>query len=110
MASVERGDLIMINFDPTKGVEQAGHRPALVISRKVFNEATGLTFICPITSQQKNYPFEVSLGEDLPIHGVVLTDQLKSLDLDSRTFDVRGSVPESIITEVQQKLNKIINE
>lgn len=85
---LDRGDLIVLNFNPQAGHEQAGRRNAIVLSPKAFNEATGFVAVCPITNQKKGYPFEVDLPEEgislgdngFPITGVVLTDQVKSLD------------------------------
>lgn len=88
-----RGDLIWLDFDPQAGREQAGRRPAIVISETAFNELTGFAVVCPITNQSKDYAFEVSLPEELAFTGVVLTDQFKSLDVRKRKIKVAGSVP-----------------
>ncbi|WLR42042.1 type II toxin-antitoxin system PemK/MazF family toxin [Bacillus carboniphilus] len=91
----ERGDLIVLNFNPQAGHEQAGRRNAIVLSPKEFNEATGFIVVCPITNQKKGYPFEVNLPnggipfeEGFPITGVILTDQIKSLDWRVRNLKV----------------------
>jgi mRNA interferase MazF len=91
----ERGDLIVLNFNPQAGHEQAGRRNAIVLSPKEFNEATGFIAVCPITNQKKGYPFEVALPKEgisldggFPITGVVLTDQVKSLDWTARNLKV----------------------
>jgi mRNA interferase MazF len=76
----DRGDLIWLTFDPQAGHEQAGRRPAVVLSPVRYNGAVGLGLFCPVTSRAKGYPFEVALDDSLPVHGVVLTDQVKSLD------------------------------
>lgn len=91
-----RGDYILLNFNPKAGHEQAGRRIALVLSPRTFNEATGFVVVCPITNQKKGYPFEVSLPaeglslaeEGPPITGVILTDQVKSLDWKARNLKV----------------------
>lgn len=88
-----RGDLVWLDFDPQAGREQAGRRPAIVLSELDFNDLTGFVFVCPITNQSKDYAFEVPLPEGLPFTGVVLTDQLKSLDAKKRKIKVVGSVP-----------------
>ena len=80
----DAGDLIWLTFDPPAGREQAGRRPALVLSPAAYNEITSLALVCPITSRVKGYPFEVSLPEGLPVSGVVLSDHLKSLDWKER--------------------------
>lgn len=92
----ERGDLIVLNFNPQAGHEQAGRRNAIVLSPKEFNQATGFVAVCPITNQKKGYPFEVVLpkegiaveGDGFPITGVILTDQVKSLDWTARNLKV----------------------
>ncbi|WP_147534468.1 type II toxin-antitoxin system PemK/MazF family toxin [Bacillus marasmi] len=92
----ERGDLIVLNFNPQAGHEQAGRRNAIVLSPKQFNQATGFIAVCPITNQKKGYPFEVELpkegisldGGGYPITGVILTDQVKSLDWTARNLKV----------------------
>jgi len=92
----ERGDLIVLNFNPQAGHEQAGRRNAIVLSPKAFNKATGFVVACPITNQKKGYPFEVSLpnegislGENgYPVSGVILTDQIKSLDWTVRNLKI----------------------
>lgn len=83
-----RGDLVWLDFDPQAGHEQAGRRPAIVLSEAMFNELTGFAVVCPITSQVKNYPFEVPLPEGLLFTGVVLTDQLKSLDVKKSRIEI----------------------
>ncbi|WP_338540367.1 type II toxin-antitoxin system PemK/MazF family toxin [Paenibacillus tundrae] len=86
----KRGDLIWLDFDPQAGHEQAGRRSAVVLSEQDFNEITGFAVVCPITSQSKDYPFEVALPAELPFSGVVLTDQLKSLDVRQRRITIEG--------------------
>ncbi|MCD9021725.1 type II toxin-antitoxin system PemK/MazF family toxin [Cohnella silvisoli] len=88
-----RGDLVWLDFDPQAGREQAGRRPAIVLSELEFNDLTGFAVVCPITNQAKDYAFEVPLPEGLPFTGVVLTDQLKSLDVRKRKIKVVASVP-----------------
>jgi mRNA interferase MazF len=76
----DRGDLIWIRFDPQAGREQAGRRPAVVLSGREYNEKVGLALCCPVTSRAKGYPFEVQLPSGLVVEGVVLSDHVKSLD------------------------------
>jgi mRNA interferase MazF len=83
-----RGDLVWLDFDPQAGREQAGRRPAIVLSEENFNNITGIAFVCPITSHAKGYAFEVKLPEGLSFTGVALTDQLKSLDIRNRKIKV----------------------
>ncbi|MEK4715865.1 type II toxin-antitoxin system PemK/MazF family toxin [Sporosarcina sp. FSL K6-5500] len=94
-----RGDLVYVNFTPQSGHEQAGTRPGIVLSPKDFNQATGFAVVCPITRQAKGYPFEVALPDGLAIEGVVLTDQVKSLDWRSRQFNVKGQAPQEVVTD-----------
>ncbi|MCH1626446.1 endoribonuclease MazF [Fredinandcohnia quinoae] len=95
----DRGDLVYLNFNPQAGHEQAGTRPAIVLSPKSFNEVTGFSIVCPITRQQKGYPFEVALPNGLGIEGVILTDQVKSLDWRARNFSIKGQVPKDIVED-----------
>lgn len=93
MTTLSRGDLVWLDFDPRAGREQAGSRPAIVSSDADFNDLTGFAVVCPINSQVKNYAFEVPLPEGLPVTGVVLTDQMKSLDVKKHKINVVGSIP-----------------
>lgn len=95
----DRGDLVYVNFHPQAGHEQDGRRPAIVLSPKAFNEVTKFAVVCPITSREKGYPFEVKLPEDLPIQGVILTDQVKSLDWRARRFRIEGRAPVEVVQE-----------
>lgn len=104
----KRGDLIVLNFNPQAGHEQAGRRNAIVLSPKEFNEVTGFIVVCPITNKKKGYPFEVegvSLTDGYPITGVILTDQVKSLDWAARNVKV---LKEYAQTDVE--IDEIINE
>lgn len=94
----KRGDIILLDFDPQAGHEQAGKRPALVISEQAFNEATGFAVVCPVTNQVKGYPFEVVVSGTRKTAGVVLSDQLKSLDIRARGFKVVDSVGEETLS------------
>lgn len=79
----DQGDIVWVNFNPVRGHEQKGKRPAFVVSRKIYNERSGLALICPVTSQEKGYPFEVSV-ETGKIKGAVLADQVRSIDWKER--------------------------
>jgi len=102
----ERGDIVWLDFNPQKGHEQAGHRPAFVISPKAYNEKTGLAIVCPITSKIKGYPFEVKV--DRKISGVILSDQIKSLDFKARNFTFIEKSDEITLIEVIHKLKLLI--
>ncbi|MEA5567256.1 endoribonuclease MazF [Anabaena sp. UHCC 0399] len=103
-----RGDIIYLDFDPTKGHEQQGYRPAFLISPRRYNEKSSLALFMPITKQQKGYPFEVILQSDLKIQGVILADQIKCLDWKVRGVKFIESVPESLIEEVQAKIEPLL--
>ena len=81
----EWGDVVWLQFDPRAGHEQAGRRPALVVSPRAYNRKVGLALFCPVTSQAKGYPFEVPLQPGGKLEGVVLSDQIKSLDWRARS-------------------------
>lgn len=102
----QQGELIWINFNPQAGHEQGGHRPALVLSKQVFNK-TGLAIVCPITSQIKGYPFEVRLQKASTISGVVLSDHIKSLDWRARNAKPGEPAGREVMDQVSQYLKLI---
>ena len=104
----ERGDVVWITFNPQAGHEQAVRRPAVVLSPKAYNGKVGLALLCPVTSQIKGYPFEVSIPDGLPVNGVVLSDQVKSLDWKARNAEKAGSLPEESIKKVLQRVKALI--
>lgn len=106
----DRGDVIWISLTPQAGHEQAGRRPALVLSPQAYNRKVGLAILCPITSQVKGYPFEVLLPENLPVKGVILSDQVKSLDWQARKAELISAIPQETTREVLQKLSALIME
>ena len=95
-----RGDLVWLSFDPQAGHEQAEHRPAFVLSPESYNRKTSLLLACPITSKVKGYPFEAALPPGLPVGGVVLADQIKSLDWKVRKAEFMVRTPPSVIEDV----------
>lgn len=103
-----RGDIVWINFNPQVGREQAGRRPVVVLSAKAYNEKVGLLLACPITGQVKGYPFEVAIPSGLTIKGVILSDQIKSLDWRGRQIEFIDRLPPSIIHQVLCKLEPLI--
>jgi mRNA interferase MazF len=105
----ESGDIVWITFNPQAGHEQSGHRPALVLSSKAYNGKVGLAILCPITSQVKGYPFEVIIPEGLEISGVILSDQVKSLDWKARKAELGCKLPSGTFNEVVQKLGTLIH-
>ena len=106
----ERGDLLWLSFDPHAGHEQAGRRPAFVLSPESYNRKTSLLLACPVTSRVKGYPFEVALPIDLPISGVILADQIKSLDWKARKAEFVARTPVSVIEDVLSLVLPLIGE
>lgn len=104
----DRGHIVYLDFDPTKGHEQRGHRPAFVLSPRSYNAKSSLALLMPVTRQQKGYPFEVILPPDLQIQGVILADQIKCLDWNARNVQFVESAPASVIEAVQAKLEPLL--
>lgn len=104
----KRGDAIWIDFNPQAGHAQSGRRPALVVSPESYNGKVGLCLLCPITNQVKGYPFEVIVPQGLSVKGVVLADQLKSLDWKSRRAEFLENLPETVIEEVLKKVKALL--
>lgn len=104
----ERGDIVWLDFDPQTGHEQAGRRPALVISPSSYNRKVKLAIFCPVTNQEKGFPFEVKLPMNLKAKGVVLADQVKNLDWQRRSVEFFCKVPEEVLEEVFEKIQTLI--
>jgi len=102
----DAGDIVWLNFTPQAGHEQAGHRPALVLTPAAYNDKTSLAVCCPMTTQIKNYPFEVVVAGTPP--SVVLADQVKSLDWRSRNATRKGTVSGEELAEVRAKILALI--
>ncbi|TDF99451.1 endoribonuclease MazF [Paenibacillus piri] len=105
----DRGDLVWLQFTPQWGHEQAGKRPALVLSPASYNGKVGLSLFCPVTSKIKGYPFEVIIPQDLPIEGAILSDQVKSLDWQTRQATFICKVPLGTLSEVASKAEILIS-
>lgn len=103
----ERGDVVWLTFDPEAGHEQAGRRPAVVISPRGYNQKVGLALLCPITTARKGYPYEVALSEDLPISGVVLCDQIKSLDWRARNAEFICPLSGDVVADMIAKIRTL---
>jgi mRNA interferase MazF len=103
------GDVVWITFNPQAGHEQAGRRPALVLSPAAYNGKVGLAMLCPVTSQVKGYPFEVLIPDGLKIGGVVLSDQVKNLDWKARQAELVCKLPSATVDEVLQKLTTLLS-
>ena len=103
----DSGDIVWLEFDPQAGHEQAGHRPALVISPASYNDKTSLMVCCPLTTQIKGHPFEV-LTDLGGVPGAVLSDQVKSLDWRARNAKKKGSVPATVMLHVRAKIKALL--
>jgi len=104
-----RGDVVWLEFNPQAGSEQAGRRPALVVSPRSYNRKVGLALVCPITSRVKGYPFEVVLPPGLDTNGAILCDQIKSLDWRARRARPLGSVSGPVMEEVTARILALVD-
>lgn len=104
----DRGDAVWINFNPQTGHEQAGRRPAAILSPASYNRKVGLAIFCPITNQIKGYPFEVLIPAGLKVTGAVLSDQVKNMDWKMREAEFIARLPASVIVEVLKKLKTLL--
>jgi mRNA interferase MazF len=104
----QRGDVVWITLNPQAGHEQAGRRPALVLSPTAYNSKVGLAILCPITNQIKGYPFEVPIPDGFSITGAILSDQVKSLDWRARDTQLICALPTKTVTETLAKLNTLL--
>ena len=104
----ERGDVVWLSFSPQAGHEQAGVRPALVISPVAYNRRVGLALFCPLTTQLKGYPFEVALPAGLKASGAVLADQIKSLDWRVRKAKLLCKVPPAVLEDTLARVLALI--
>jgi mRNA interferase MazF len=100
----ERGDIAWVDLDPVLGTEQGGRRPALIVSGRAYHEASRRAVICPITSKIRDWPFSVPLPHGLKTVGLVLVDQVRSIDREWRLFGVIESLPSETLAEVQGRL------
>jgi mRNA interferase MazF len=106
----QRGDVIWIALNPQAGHEQAGRRPALVLSPAAYNGKVGLAILCPLTNQIKGYPFEVLVPPCLSVTGAILADQVKNLDWRARKAELICSLPRRTVAEVLQKVLTLLSE
>ena len=104
----KRGDVVNIDLSPQVGHEQAGHRPALVMSANTYNNQVGLAIACPITNKSKGYPFEVTIPVGIGVTGVVIADQAKSVDWQGRGATFRCRMPDDVLDEVFQQVVALI--
>jgi mRNA interferase MazF len=104
----KRGDFIWIDFDPQAGHEQMGNRPALVVSHDGFNQKMGFAFVCPISNTQRKNPFYVPIPEGEAVTGVIMTDQMRSLDFRARNAGFKGEYPDLLLQDVLRRIKPII--
>lgn len=104
----KRGDIAWINFSPSKGSEQRGLRPAVVLTPSKYHLRSGMVVVCPITSKSKGYPFEASLPLTSKVQGVVLCDQIKSFHITSRVKGFAGQVPKRTLGEIEDNLKILL--
>lgn len=104
----DRGDVVWLTLTPQAGHEQAGRRPAIVLSPKRYNGKVGLLLACPVTSRSKGYPFEVALPPGLRVSGVALSDQLKSLDWRAREAAFAARLPKDVVAEILEKATTLL--
>jgi len=106
----EQGDIVWLTLNPQKGHEQSGRRPAVVLSPSSYNMKVGLAIFCPITSKEKGYPFEIKLPDKCSIQGVILVDQVKSLDWRLRKAEYICTISHSLLKEISSRLKLLLPE
>ena len=104
----DAGDFVWLTFDPQAGREQAGRRPALILSPRIYNAKSGLALACPVTNQVKGYPFEVAVPVNVGATGVILTDHLKSIDWKARQAELLGHCTQEVMEEVRARLAPLL--
>lgn len=104
-----KGNIIVLDFSPQVGHEQAGNRPGFVVSPMEFNDVTGFAWVCPITSKKKGYPFEVDIDGAEKTTGVILVDQMKSIDWRARNIRIVDTTSQKTQDEVTTLIDTIIN-
>ncbi len=104
----ERGDVVRLSFDPRVGHEQAGYRPALVLTPAIYNEKAGTMLCCPITSRDKGYPFQVEIPSNPEVSGMVMADQVTCVDWRARSAKKKGTVGAEVVREVHNLLEALL--
>jgi len=105
----DRGHALWLSLSPTLGHEQGGKRPVIVLSPGFYNQRSGLLLACPITSRVKGYPFEVAIPEGLPVSGVILADQIRSLDWNARTIERICTLPDDLVQEALARSRTLLS-
>jgi mRNA interferase MazF len=104
----DAGDIAWVEFDPVKGTEQAGRRPAVVLSARIYHEESKRALVCPVTSHARPWPFNVTLPEGLKTSGVVLVDQIRTIDRSERMFEIIERVPDEVLWEIRARLGALL--
>jgi mRNA interferase MazF len=104
----ESGDIFWVELDPVLGSEQAGRRPAIILSSRIYHEASKRAVVCPITSAARDWPFNVPVPEGLRTRGVVLVDQIRTIERSERLFDFVERAPDALLAQVQGKLAALV--
>ncbi len=104
----ERGDFAWLRFDPQTGHEQMGNRPALVVSHADFNRKIGFAFVCPVSNTRRKNPFYVKIPDGEVVTGVIMADQLRSLDCRARKASFLGKCPEQLLQDVLRRIKPIL--
>ena len=107
---VKQGNIILVDFDPQVGHEQKGRRPALVISNDLFNKYSEMAIVCPITNTDKNHPLHIRLNKETKTKGVILCDQVKTMDIKIRNFEYLESIPEEVLEDVLDIVHSLIEK
>lgn len=105
----DRGDLIWLLFSPHAGSEQAGRRPGIVLSPRLYHEHSSLAIVCPITSRERGRLTEVKLPEGLPVSGVVLVDHIRSIDREARKLEIIGRAPDAVLADINARLAPLLS-
>jgi mRNA interferase MazF len=106
---INRGDVVWLNFDPQEGHEQAGRRPALVLSPAEYNRKSGLAIVCPITNKIKGHAFEVVVPDGVGVTGCVLADQVKTVDWDARLAEFHCRMPDIVVSDVLDLIGLLLH-
>jgi len=104
----DAGDIAWVDFDPVKGTEQAGRRPAVVLSARIYHEVSRRALVCPVTSNAHPWPFNVTLPEGLKTSGVVLVDQIRAIERSERMFGVIERIPDEVLSEIRARLGALL--
>jgi len=110
MVKLKQGDVVKVSFDPQKGHEQAGYRPAVVVSNRLLNDRISLAFMCPVTHTDRSNPFHYKLEGYSFVDGFVMCDQIKSMDINARNFTVVGRLNDEDITEIIDRIEMLIEK